>query len=393
MIDEELDEQQEQDLYEHHRITVDAGQQPLRIDRYLQMRLAGVSRNKIQAAADVNCIRVNDKPIKQSYKVKPLDVITILLPQPPEEHEVLPEPIPLNIVYEDEDVIVVDKPAGLVVHPAVGNWTGTLVNGLLYHLGEFGVRSSEFGVQSSESSELGVQSSESSELGVQSSELSGCGSINSELRSPNSELPRPLLVHRIDNDTSGLMVVTKNEKAQTALAKQFFDHTIERRYQALVWGDLDGDSGTITGNLGRSPQDRRTMCVYKDDDLLPPELQRGKHAVTHWRVLERFGYVTLVECVLETGRTHQIRAHMRHIGHPLFNDASYGGDAILKGTTFSRYRQFVENCFEVLPRQALHARILGFEHPTTGQHVHFESPLPPDFAACLDRWRSYTGAK
>ncbi len=339
MADEELEElegQQEQDLYEHHRITVDRGQEPLRIDRYLQMRLAGVSRNKIQAAADVNCIRVNDKPIKQSYKVKPLDVITILLPQPPEEHELLPEPMDLNIVYEDDDVLVVDKPAGLVVHPAVGNWTGTLLNGLLYHT------------------------------------------------------PTPLLVHRIDKDTSGLLVVTKNEQAQVVLAKQFFEHTIERRYQALVWGDFEEDSGTISGNLGRSPQDRRTMCVYKDDDLLPLELQRGKHAITHWRVLERFGYVTLVECQLETGRTHQIRAHMRHIGHPLFNDASYGGDAILKGTTFSRYRQFVENCFEVMPRQALHARILGFEHPSTGEHLHFESPMPPDFEACLSRWRDYT---
>lgn len=345
MIDEELDEQQEQDLYEHHRITVDAGQQPLRIDRYLQMRLAGVSRNKIQAAADVNCILVNDKPIKQSYKVKPLDVITILLPEPPEEHESLPEPMDLNIVYEDSDVMVVDKPAGMVVHPAVGNWTGTLVNGLLYHL-----------------------------------------------HTPDSGI-RPLLVHRIDKDTSGLLVVTKNETAQVALAKQFFDHTIERRYQALVWGDFDEENGTITGNLGRSPQDRRTMCVYKDDDKLPLELQRGKHAVTHWRVLERFGYVTLVECILETGRTHQIRAHMRHIGHPLFSDASYGGDAILKGTTFSRYRQFVENCFEVMPRQALHARILGFEHPTTGKHLHFESPLPDDFEACLERWRKYTSGQ
>ena len=336
-MEEELDEQQE--LYEHHRITVDRGQEPLRIDRYLQMRLAGVSRNKIQAAADVNCIRVNDKPIKQSYKVKPLDVITILLPEPPEEHETLPEPMDLDIVYEDNDVIVINKPAGLVVHPAVGNWTGTLVNGLLAHT------------------------------------------------------PTPLLVHRIDKDTSGLLVVAKNEAAQVALAKQFFDHTIERRYQALVWGDFDEESGTITGNLGRSPQDRRTMCVYKDDDKLPPELQRGKHAVTHWRVLERFGYVTLIECILETGRTHQIRAHMRHIGHPLFNDASYGGDAILKGTTFSRYRQFVENCFEVLPRQALHARILGFEHPTTGEHLHFESPLPSDFEACLERWRKYTSGQ
>lgn len=360
MSEEELNEQldDQQDLYEHHRITVDRGQEPLRIDRYLQMRLAGVSRTKIQAAADVNCIRVNDKPIKQSYKVKPLDVITILLPEPPEEHETLPEPMDLNIVYEDDDVLVIDKPAGLVVHPAVGNWTGTLLNGLLYYL--------------------------------------KADNENTEGQAPQNtkrQAPTPLLVHRIDKDTSGLLVVTKNEPAQVALAKQFFDHTIERRYQALVWGDFDEDSGTVTGNLGRSPQDRRTMCVYKDDDKLPPELQRGKHAVTHWRVLERFGYVTLIECILETGRTHQIRAHMRHIGHPLFNDASYGGDAILKGTTFSRYRQFVEKCFEAMPRQALHARILGFEHPITGQHLHFESPMPPDFESCLTLWRQYTNNK
>ena len=229
-------------------------------------------------------------------------------------------------------MLVIDKPAGLVVHPGVGNWTGTLVNGLLYYFGE-------------------------------------------------NATAHPLLVHRIDKDTSGLLLVAKNEEAQVVLAKQFFDHTIERKYNALVWGDFDEDEGTIVGNLARSPRDRRIMDVCDDE--------HGKHAVTHWHVLERFGYVTLVECVLETGRTHQIRAHMRHIGHPLFSDASYGGDAILKGTTFSRYRQFVENCFEVLPRQALHARILGFEHPRTGKHMHFESPLPADFTACLERWRNY----
>ena len=330
MADELLDlEQQEQELYEHHRFTVDRGQTSMRIDLYLQMHLEGISRSKIQAAAKAGCVRVNDAVAKPSYKVKPQDVITVLLPEPPHEFELLPEPMELNIVYEDASVLVIDKPAGLVVHPGVGNWTGTLVNGLLHYLGS-----------------------------------------------------TPYLVHRIDKDTSGLLLVAKTEEAQVVLAKQFFDHTIERKYNALVWGDFDSDDGTITGNLARSPQDRRIMAVCDDE--------HGKHAVTHWHVLERFGYVTLVECVLETGRTHQIRAHMRHIGHPLFSDASYGGDAILKGTTFSRYKQFVNNCFEVLPRQALHARILGFEHPGTGKHLHFESPLPADFTACLDRWRRYT---
>lgn len=329
MADEELDElEQGQELYEHHRITVDRGQEMLRIDKYLQGHLSNVSRTKIQAAVKAVCITVNGEAVKANYRVKPLDVISVLLPEPPHEFELIPEDIDFLIVYEDNDVMVIDKPAGLVVHPGVGNWTGTLVNGLLYR-----------------------------------------------------GLP-PLLVHRIDKDTSGLLVVAKTEDAQAVLARQFFLHTIERRYLALVWGDFDEDSGTIVGNLARSPKDRRIMAVCDDE--------HGKNAITHWRVVERFGYVTLVECQLETGRTHQIRAHMRHIGHPLFSDASYGGDAILKGTTFSRYRQFVENCFEVLPRQALHAKILGFEHPTTGKHLHFESPIPPDFEACLDRWRRYT---
>lgn len=332
MAEEELDDlEQQQELYEHHRINVDRGQEPLRIDRYLQLHLSGVSRNKIQAAAKAECILVNDHPVKSNYRVKPLDTISVLLPEPPHEFELIPEKIDIPIVYEDNDVLVVDKPAGLVVHPGVGNWTGTLVNGLLYYLGDQAT---------------------------------------------------PLLVHRIDKDTSGLLLVAKNEEAQVMLARQFFYHTIERLYRALVWGDFDEDSGTIVGNLARSPRDRRIMDVCDDE--------HGKTAITHWRVVERFGYVTLVECQLETGRTHQIRAHMRHIGHPLFNDASYGGDAILKGTTFSRYRQFVENCFTTLPRQALHAMVLGFEHPTTGQHLHFESPLPDDFASCLERWRNYT---
>lgn len=333
MTEEDLElEEQQPELYEHHRITVDRGQEPMRIDRYLQMRLEGISRTKIKAAANAECVRVNDRVEKPSYKVKPLDVITVLLPEPPHEFELVPEPMDLAVVYEDDAVLVVDKPAGLVVHPGVGNWTGTLVNGL-YH---------RFGYP-------------------------------------------PFLVHRIDKDTSGLMLVAKTEEAQVVLARQFFEHTIERKYNALVWGDFSEDEGTIVGNLARSPQDRRIMAVCDDE--------HGKHAITHWRVIERFGYVTLVECVLETGRTHQIRAHMRYIGHPLFSDASYGGDTILKGTTFSRYRQFVENNFAICPRQALHARILGFEHPTTGQHLHFESPLPDDMSQVLERWRNYVVAQ
>lgn len=334
-----------QELYEHHRIQVDRGQEMLRIDKYLQMHLTGVSRNKVQLAAKAGCIRVNEQPVKSNYRVKPMDVITVLLPEPPHEFELLPEKVDFKVVYEDEDVIVVDKHPGLVVHPGVGNYTGTLLNGLLYYCQD---RTTRGGAQAV-----------------------------------------PYLVHRIDKDTSGLLLVAKNEEAQAVLARQFFYHTIERKYNALVWGDMEGDSSTITGNLGRSPQDRRVMCVYPHEEGLPEEMQKGKHAVTHWRVMERFGYVTLVECRLETGRTHQIRAHMKHIGHPLFNDAAYGGDTILKGTTFSRYRQFVENCFNVLPRQALHARVLGFEHPATGEHFHFESPVPEDMALCLERWRNY----
>jgi len=335
---EELQTQGDSELYEHHRIAVDKGQAMLRLDKYLQMRLEGVSRTKIQAAAKAGCIVVNDKPAKSNYKVKPCDVISVLLPEPPHDFEVLPEPIPFDIAYEDDDVLVVDKRPGLVVHPGYGNFTGTLLNGLLYYFQD-------------------------------KTDRSGNPIV-------------PYLVHRIDKDTSGLLLIAKNEEAQVALAKQFFDHTIERKYCALVWGGFDEDEGTVIGNLERSPQDRRVMHVTDD-----PE--RGKYAVTHWRVVERFGYVTLLECVLETGRTHQIRAHMKHIGHPLFNDAPYGGDRILKGTTFSKYKQFVDNCFSLLPRQALHAFILGFEHPTTGQHMHFESPMPADMSSVLTKWRAY----
>lgn len=331
-------QEEETELYEHHRIVVDKGQAMLRLDKYLQMRLEGISRNKIQTAAKAGCVLVNNAVAKSNYKVKPCDVITVLLPEPPHDFEVLPEPVQFDIVYEDDDVVVINKRAGLVVHPGYGNFNGTLLNGLMYYYQD--------------------------KMGKDGKPIV------------------PYLVHRIDKDTSGLLLVAKNEEAQVVLAKQFFDHTIERKYNALVWGSFEDKQGTIVGNLERSPSDRRVMHVTDD-----PE--RGKYAVTHWQVLEPFGYVTLIECVLETGRTHQIRAHMQHIGHPLFNDAAYGGDRILKGTTFSKYKQFVENCFALLPRQALHALVLGFEHPTTGKHLHFEAPIPPDMAAVLDRWRTY----
>lgn len=329
----------EDELYERHRIVVDAGQETMRIDKFLQQRLSGVSRTKIKLATLNSCVLVNGSPCKASYSVKPADTISVLLPYPPHTDEIVPEDIPVDIVYEDDDIIVVDKVAGMVVHPAVGNFTGTLVNALTFHL--------------------------------------------QSQKGPDGQPLKPYLVHRIDKDTSGLLLVAKNEAAQVMLAKQFFDHTTERKYSALVWGDFDEDSGTIVGNLARSQKDRRVMAVYDDPEV-------GKHAVTHWTVKERFGYVTLVECVLETGRTHQIRAHMKHIGHPLFADSAYGGDKILKGTTFSKYRQFVDICFAIMPRQALHAFILGFEHPTTHQRMHFESPMPADMQSVLDRWRTYT---
>lgn len=337
---------EEGDLYERHHLLVDKGQESIRIDRYLADHLSSVSRNKIQAAIKAGCVQVGGRNTKSNYKVKPLDDIRILLPEPAQEVELRPEAIPLHIVYEDASVLVVDKPAGLVVHPGYGNFDGTLLNGLLYHL--------------------------------------------QEANRTTGGNAHPYLVHRIDKDTSGLLLVAKSEEAQVILAKQFFHHTIERRYYALVWGNFDEESGTIVGRIGRSAKDRRVMDVYPDDPNVPDEQQYGKHAVTHWSVVERFGYITAIECVLETGRTHQIRAHMRHIGHPLFNDTAYGGHEILKGTTFSKYKQFVTNCFERLPRQALHARVLGFVHPVTGEHMHFESPLPADMAEVCDRWRRYT---
>lgn len=329
---------EENELYEHHHIVVDKGQEMVRIDKYLQMRLEGISRTKIQAATKAQCVLVNGKPSKANYRIKPLDEISILLPEPPHEFEILPENIPFKIVYEDDDVLVIDKQSGLVVHPGHGNYTGTLLNALAFYF--------------------------------------------DGKKGKDGNPVTAYLVHRIDKDTSGLLLIAKNEESQAYLAKQFFEHTIERKYNALVWGDFDEDEGTIVGNLARSQKDRRVMAVYDDPEI-------GKHAVTHWKVKERFGYVTLVECVLETGRTHQIRAHMKHIGHPLFNDETYGGNIILKGTTFSKYKQFVMNCFEMLPRQALHALILGFEHPTTHKHMHFVSPLPEDMNGVVEKWRKY----
>jgi 23S rRNA pseudouridine1911/1915/1917 synthase len=330
-------EQEEQDLYEHLRIVVDKGQTLLRIDKFLMHRVENASRNRIQNAIEAGNVLVNEKAIKASYKVKPNDVISVVLPHPPRDTEVYPENIPIKIVYEDDDLLVVDKAAGMVVHPGYNNYTGTLVNALVYH-------------------------------------------FQNLPQLPGNE-GRPGLVHRIDKDTSGLLLISKNERALTHLARQFYDHSITRKYFALVWGDLSED-GTITGYIGRSAKDRRVMDIYQDEE-------KGKWAVTHFKVLERFGYVTLIECQLETGRTHQIRAHMKHLGHPLFSDATYGGDRILKGTVNGKYKQFVDNCFELMPRQALHAQTLGFVHPTTREFKHFEAPLPADFTAVLEKWRNY----
>ena len=334
---------EKEELFEHFRFVVDPGTEIVRLDRYLTNLMAHTSRNRIQQAAKADCILVNDRPVKSNYRVHPRDVISILLPRPVHVFELVAEDIPLDIVYEDEDVILINKPAGMVVHPAVGNFTGTLVNALLWHF--------------------------------------------QGQRNAAGEEVKPLLVHRIDKNTSGIMIVAKSEIAQMKLAANFFEHTIDRRYQALVWGDFPDDEGTVVGNVGRNPQNRMVMTVF------PEGSEQGKHAVTHYRVIERFGYVTLIECRLETGRTHQIRVHMKHIGHPLFNDESYGGNEILKGTTFTKYKQFVNNCFKVLPRQALHAKSLGFMHPVTGKYMLFDSDLPADMAEALDKWRNYAKHK
>lgn len=332
---EEIEEIEE--LYEHHRFVADAKQSLLRIDKFLINRIENTSRNKIQNAAKAGNILVNELAVKQNYKVKPGDIISVVMSEPPREIEIIPQDIELQIIYEDEDIIIINKEPGMVVHPAYGNYTGTLVNALSFLF-------------------LPFQQSENP--------------------------PQVCLVHRIDKDTSGVMIVAKNEFAQTKLAHDFFHRTIERKYQALVWGNLEDDSGTITGHIGRSLKDRKVMTVFPDGEY-------GKHAITHWKMTERFGYVSLVECQLETGRTHQIRAHMKYIGHPLFNDATYGGDQILKGTTFTKYRQFIQNCFKIIPRQALHAKSLGFMHPTKNEKMHIETELPQDMLHVIEKWRAY----
>jgi len=331
------EEGQPEELYEHYNIKVDGGQEPLRIDKFLVNRLQNASRNRIQEGAKAGNILVNGTAVKSNYKVKPRDVISIVLPEPPRDKDLKPENIPLNIVFEDDYLLVVNKPAGMVVHPGYNNYTGTLVNALIYHF--------------------------------------------DLLPTANGER-RPGLVHRIDKDTSGLLLIAKDEYCMSALANQFFRHTIDRTYNALVWGNIKEDEGTITGNLARSIGDRRVMQVYADEDT-------GKTAVTHYKVLERFFYATLVECVLETGRTHQIRIHMKHLGHPVFNDAAYGGAEIKAGPVFTKYRQFIKNCFEICPRQALHARTLGFIHPITKEKMLFDAPPPPDMQALIQKWRGY----
>lgn len=326
------------EMYEHFRFVADKGQQLLRVDKFLTDRMEKTSRNRIQQAADADCVVVNGKPVKSSYKVKPGDVVSVVMDRPRYDFEIIAEDIPLDIVYEDADLLVVNKPAGLVVHPGHGNYSGTLVNALAWHFKD----------------------------------------------NPDYDVsdPRLGLVHRIDKDTSGLLVVAKTPEAKTDLGSQFFNKTTRREYKALVWGDFDEDEGTITGNIGRNPKNKLQMAVLKD-----PE--QGKHAVTHYKVLERFGYVTLVKCVLETGRTHQIRVHMLSQGHPLFNDERYGGDKILRGTTFAKYKQFIDNCFSICPRQALHARTLGFRHPRTGEEMDFEAPVPEDMTRLIEKWRDY----
>ena len=335
---EDIEEVQQPELYEHFRVVVDKGQAPIRIDKYLFERIVNASRNRIQAAADAGFVMANGKPVKSSYKVKPLDVLTVMMDRPRYENDIIPEDIPLNIVYEDADLMVINKPAGLVVHPGCGNYHGTLVNAIAWHL--------------------------------------------KDVPSYDPNDPQVGLVHRIDKDTSGLLVVAKTPDAKTSLGLQFYNKTTKRKYNALVWGVVENNEGTIEGNIGRNPKDRMQMAVLSDP-------AQGKHAVTHYRVLERLGYVTLVECVLETGRTHQIRVHMKHIGHTLFNDERYGGNEILKGTHFSKYKQFVNNCFETCPRQALHAMTLGFVHPRTGEEMFFTSPLPEDMTNLIDKWRNY----
>ena len=331
-------EEEEIARFEHYKLSVDQGQSPVRIDRFLTDKLANATRNRIQSAIDEGNVLINGQPTKANYKIKPGDVITVMMEEPKRDFEVLPEDIPLDIIYEDDALLIVNKPAGMVVHPAHGNWSGTLVNALAYHF-------------------------------KQLPELPG-----------NSG--RPGLVHRIDKDTSGLLVIAKSEKAMTHLAKQFFDHSIKRTYIALVWGEPAEDQGTVDAHIGRSAKNRKSMDIF-------PDGSQGKNAITHWKVLRRLRYVSVMQCNLETGRTHQIRAHLKHIGHPLFNDSMYGGDIIRKGTQFAKYKLFIKNCFEILPRQALHAQSLGFIHPVSREFMNFESPLPADMQEVLEKWENY----
>lgn len=348
MIEEQLDglpdNGPEEELYERFSLVVDKGQEPLRIDKFLMQRIEGATRNKLQQAINHDLVLVNNKPVRPNYRIRPHDAIVLYSDMSPEETEVKPEPVPLNIFFEDEHLLLINKPAGLVVHPGSGNYTGTLLNGVAWYL--------------------------------QEQQPGGAAAA----------LPRFGLVHRIDKNTSGLLVLAKTDLAMRTLAKQFFEHTIERTYQALVWGDLASDSGTIRAHVGRHQRFRKLFEAY-------PEGDHGKEAITHYRVIERFGYVTLVECKLETGRTHQIRVHMKYLGHPLFNDDTYGGDRIVKGTVYAKYKQFVDNCFDICPRQALHARTLGFTHPADGRKLSFETELPDDIARVIEKWRNYAGAK
>jgi 23S rRNA pseudouridine1911/1915/1917 synthase len=386
-ISEEQDEDQE--LFEHYRIVVEKGQQLLRIDKFLMNRTPNATRSKIQQSAENGSILVNGKPVKSNYKVKPFDVISVVLAHPPREIELIPENIPIDIVYEDDDLIIINKKPGMVVHPGYGNYRGTLVNALVYHFQHLPVSKSRAdGTESVISFDLGNDEEEIDTTKKTDAKKSGKKKsgkdTDKQLTAPGL---RPGLVHRLDKNTSGIMVIAKSETAMVKLAKDFFDRTIDRIYYALVWGDFKEDTGTVTGNIGRHLKDRKKM------DVLPDDNEFGKHAVTHYRVLERFGYVTLVECKLETGRTHQIRVHMQHIGHSLFNDERYGGDRILKGTTFAKYKQFVDNCFALLPRHALHAKSLGFIHPVTGKYIHFDSELPEDMRTVLAKWRTYANSK
>ena len=373
-------EEEDGALFEHFRFVVDKGQSLMRADKYLSSHMESTSRNRIQLAIDAGYVMANGKVIKSNYKVKPLDILTIAFPYRRHESEIKPENIPLDIVYEDDALLVVNKPAGLVVHPGHGHFSGTLINALAYHL-NLGTRpmKQRFGSVTGSSAAANSSAANGSNAATGNSAAAEEMPEGCKFNRGEADERMGVLVHRIDMNTSGLLVVAKSEYAQIQLAKQFFHHTIERKYVALVWGNMESDSGTIVGNIARDPNDRLRYRVVEDGS--------GKHAVTHYRVLERFGYVTLVECQLETGRTHQIRVHMNHIGHPLFNDDRYGGDRIRKGTLYTKYKQFIENCFEVMPRHALHAKTLGFEHPITGKHIFLESALPDDFTAVIEKWR------